>query len=169
MNIRFGSIICLVFSVLAFNAHGVDIESFNISEKFGKYLDYMLGEDPVRYVRYFYVYVICRFLKGKLSNETLPLSPTLFWAYLNGSLAFSHAQLAANLPLGGQDTNVHGFSLESALDYSYWIYWWAVASNSSLAHALIAIVPGTILFENYDLYGLVAGILSNDHRTRSIY
>jgi hypothetical protein len=169
MNIRFGSIICLVFSVLAFRAQGLDFERFNIIQKIGEYIDYMLGEDPVRYVRYFYVYVICRFLKGKLSNQTLPLSPTLFWAYLNGSLVFYHAELAARLPLERQENKVMGFSLESALDYSYWIYWWAVASQSSMAHALIAFLPGTILFENYDLYGLVAGILSNDHRTRSIY
>ena len=109
MNIRFGSIICLVFSVLAFRAQGLDFERFNIIQKIGEYIDYMLGEDPVRYVRYFYVYVICRFLKGKLSNQTLPLSPTLFWAYLNGSLVFYHAELAARLPLERQENKVMGF------------------------------------------------------------
>jgi len=169
MNIRFGSIICLVFSILAFSAHGVDFEQTNIIQKLKEYLDYMLGEDPVKYVRYFYVYVICRLLKGKLANQTLPLSPKQLWAYLNGSLIIYHAELAANLPIGEEKNHINGFSLESALDYSYWVYWWAVASHSSIGQALISLLPGTLLFENYDLYGLVAGILSNDHRTRSIY
>lgn len=169
MKIRSGSIICLAFSVLAFSAHGIDLEQCDLIEKLRKYLDYMLGEDPVRYVRYFYVYVICRTLKGKFANQTLPLSPKQFWLYLNGSLVFYDAELASTLPIDENKSKAHGFSLESILDYLYWFYWWAMASHCSLATILISSLPGTALFENYDLYGLVAGILSNDHRTRSIY
>jgi hypothetical protein len=169
MNIRFGSIICLIFSILAFSAHGINIENFSIIQKLGEYIDYMFGEDPIRYVRYFYVYVICRLLKGKFANQTLPLSPKQLWLYLNGSLIIYHAELAANLPLEEEKGTLQGFSLESALDYSYWLYWWAMASHSHYAHAFIHALPGTILFENYDLYGLVSGFLSNDQRTRSIY
>jgi hypothetical protein len=166
MNIRFGSIICLAFSILAFSAH--DIHTGNIIQKLFDYINYMLGEDPVRYVRYFYVYVVCRLLKGKLSDQSVPLSPKQLWAYLNGSLEFYHTQSAVHFSVDDKNT-LQGFSLESALDYSYWVYWWAVASHSSLAQTLISIVPGTVLFENYDLYGLVAGFLSTDQRTRSIY
>lgn len=169
MNIRFGTIICLIFSILAFNANGLEIEYFNVGEKLKGYLAYMMGDDPVRYVRYFYVYVVCRLIKGKLANQTLPLAPAQFCAYLSGSLTLHHAELAASLPIFEQENSIQGFSLESALDYSYWVYWWAVASNSWLAHALLSALPGTMIFENYDLYALVAGTISNDHRTRSIY
>src|SRR5262249_24773958 len=129
---------------------------------------YMMGDDPIRYVRYFYMYVIFRMLKGKIANQTLPLSFRQMWSYLNGSICFSHAELASALPFDSRP-QVHGFSLESFLDYSYWVYWWAIASDSTVARTLLWAIPSTILYENYDLYGLVAGILSNDHRTRSIY
>lgn len=154
---------------MAFNAHNINVDHLNLKWKLEEYLNYMMGDDPIRYVRYFYVYVICRMLKGKFANQTLPLSFAQLWAYLKGSLTFSHAELASNLPIEPQHAQLHGFSLESLLDYSYWVYWWAVASDSSIARALLWALPGTLLYENYDLYGLVAGLLSNDHRTRSIY
>lgn len=169
MNIRFGTIFCLAFSVMAFNAHNIDMDHLNPIIKIEEYLAYMMGDDPIRYVRYFYVYVLCRMIKGKFADQTLPLSFYQMKSYLNGSLSFSHAELASRLPIAHDDQKFHGFSLESLLDYSYWVYWWAVASDSVIANTLLWALPGTMLYENYDFYGLVAGILSNDHRTRSIY
>jgi len=169
MNIRFGTFFCLVISIMAFNAHNIDMEHLNLKLQLEEYLAYMMGDDPTRYVRYFYVYVICRMFKGKFANHTLPLSFAQLREYLSGSLSFHHAELASTLPIEVHTQKIHGFSLESMLDYSYWVYWWAVASDSAVARSLIWALPGTMLFENYDLYGLVAGMLSNDHRTRSIY
>lgn len=169
MNIRFGTIFCVAISVMAFNAHTIDMEHLNFKFKLEEYLNYMMGDDPVRYVRYFYLYVICRLIKGKIANQTLPLSISQLWAYMNGSLTFSHAELSATLPIRPQNIQLHGFSLESMLDYSYWIYWWAIASDSIIAELILWALPGALLYENYDLYGFIAGFLSNDHRTRSIY
>lgn len=169
MNIRFGTIFCLAFSIMAFNAHSINMDHLNIKLQVEEYLAYMMGDDPIRYVRYFYVYVICRMLKGKFANQTLPLSFAELRLYLNGSLSCAHAEMASRLSLKSEVEDIHGFSIESMLDYSYWVYWWAVASDSTVARALIWAMPGTLLYENYDLYGLIAGFLSTDHRTRSIY
>lgn len=168
MNIRFGTIFCLAFSIMAFNAKSIDVEHFNIGHEVEQYLTYMMGDDPTQYVRYFYIYLICRLLKSKLANNTLPLSPSKFCSYLNGSLIINHAELASRLPILDQSDKSANFSLESAFDYSYWVYCWAAASNTVLAQSIILALPSTMLFDNFDLYGLVSGILSTDHRTRTI-
>jgi hypothetical protein len=169
MNIRFGTIFCLAISVMAFNAHSIDVDHFNLKLRIEEYLAYMMGDDPIRFVRYFYVYVTCRLIKGRFANQSIPLSLPDLWDYLNGRTRQLHWEQATILPCRNQDKKLHGFSLESLLDYCYWIYWWAIASDSLIASNILCAMPGTLLFENYDVYGLFAGMLSEDQRTRQIY